>query len=81
MKDAVDGYRAFGILIENGIREAAHQPPTIVLVDKSMHLRSAADRFNTCIDAAQKVLSQADSPTLVPSIRLGKVLLDLRRDD
>jgi hypothetical protein len=81
MKDAVDGHGAFDILIENGIREAAHQPPAIVRVDKSMHLRRAADRLNACIDAAQKVLSQAESPTLVPSLRLGKVLLGLRRDD
>jgi hypothetical protein len=81
VKDAVDGHRAFDILIENGIRETAHQPPTMVLVDKSMHLGRAADRFNTSLDAGQKVLSQADSPTLISSVRLGKVLLGLRRDD
>jgi hypothetical protein len=81
VKDAVDGHGAFDILIENAIREAARQPPAIVRVDKSMHLRGAADHLNACIDAAQKVLSQAESPTLVPSLRLGKVLLGLRRDD
>jgi hypothetical protein len=81
VKDAVDGHGAFDILIESGIREAAHQPPTIARVDKNMHLGRAAERFNACIDAAQKVLSQAESPTLVLSVRLGKVLLGLRRDD
>jgi hypothetical protein len=73
VKDAIDGHRAFDILIEGGRRKAAHQPPTIVFVDKSMPIGRTADRFSTRADAAQKVLSQADFPTLVPRVSLGKV--------
>jgi hypothetical protein len=77
MKYAVDGHRAFAILLEDRIRKAAHQPLTIVLVDNNMHLGCAAGRYNTRIDAAQKLLAQADPPILVPGIRLCEFLLGL----
>ena len=40
-----------------------------------MHLGRTADRFKTGLDAAQKFLSQAGSPTLVPSVALCEILL------
>jgi hypothetical protein len=81
VKYAVDGHRAFDILVEDRLWKAARQPPTIVLVDKSMYLGRAEDRRNIGIEAAQKLLAQADPPTLVPGIHLCEVLLGLRRDE
>ena len=81
VKDAVDGYCAFDMLVEDRIRKAAHQPPPIVLVDRGMHLRRAANRFNARIDAAQKLLAQADPLPLVPGVRFCEIVLGLRRDD
>lgn len=57
VKYAVDGHRAFNILVEDRIGKAAHQSPAIVFVDQNIHLGRTADRFNTRIDAAQKFLS------------------------
>src|SRR5919106_1788204 len=81
VKDAIDGDRTFDIFVEDLIRKAAHQPPTIVLVDNGMHLGRAAERFNTGIDAAQELLPQANPPPFVPGVRLCEVVLSLRRDD
>jgi hypothetical protein len=50
-------------------------------VDEGVHLGRAADRFQTRLDAAQKLFAQAGPPTFLPGVRLCDVLVSLRRDD
>ena len=57
VKYAVDSYHSFSIFVEDGIRKTAYQSSTIVLMNDCMHLGRPTNRFETSIEAAEKLFS------------------------
>lgn len=80
VENAVDSHHIVKVLVVDGIREPSNQGAAVILMDQSVHFRRSRQRFDTRVDAAQILLTQADPLVFVPSVGLLEIPLRLRRD-
>jgi len=81
VKDAVDCHHILRIFVENRVRKAPDQSPSIILIDHYVHFRVATYRLNASIDASREVFTEARTPAFIPRVGLKDIPFDLWREE
>ena len=80
MEDAIDNHFSASIFIEDRIGKSSHQCSSVVQVCLCEEFRHPKNYLNTCVHTIEKLLPQAGTSVLIPTICFINVLLGFGRD-